>query len=539
MNRTIVFAILGSILAAGLALRAWRLTAVEPVNADEAMYLRQARFLHDLGGKAIGLPVPVIDETRTGIWRYVRKADWTEKPCWLHSVFFALVMCVTGVNDLAGVLSNLCFSMATVLVVYVLAKRLAGPAGALAAAGLLAVSFYWLLYSRAHWAEADSVFFVILALHLLLRRCDGARAGWLPAALAGGVAALGVLAHYRWLYVGASLPLCAAVAARPNDRIRVPLACLAGFCLVLGAAALALRLVYVLLRVDIPFSGLFGALYERYFPGPGGMEKQTGFQPLNAVAYLYYFVRNQGWCAALLCGAGALPFFRRRERRRLLAGAALFVLLHLAVLSMQIWVVARPASLIIPVVCVFAGQGTAALLALAGQGGALRRRLVTALAVCLVVGAVAENVGKDLPFIHNAYGYRETLLSLAKQEPGRVLAAEETWAVCGWYSPELRCEPLDSARPSEAGAESSDTYAIFDAQKYHYYPASAAQVSRLEQTVRQHASRVSSVPHLTTAWREFLLEGTQTHSLNGMLASIRNANAEDITAIRVYRLAAR
>ena len=123
MKREAEFTVLLLILAAGLALRVMRFDAIAPTNSDEGSYLKHARLMVTVMKMGAGVNVPVVDAGKEGIWRYVRKQDWSAKPCWLHSFLMALAMLAFGVGDGAGALVNVVFSLAAVVAVYLIARR--------------------------------------------------------------------------------------------------------------------------------------------------------------------------------------------------------------------------------------------------------------------------------------------------------------------------------------------------------------------------------------------------------------------------------
>ena len=171
----------------GIGLRLIGLGGIQPMNSDESSYLRQARFMTMIIKKAVGVDLPVIDESEQGVWRYLRHDEWSEKPCWLHTGFVAIAMLIGGVSATSGIMVNILFSLGTVLVVFFLTRRLRGELAAYVSACLLAVSGYWLMYSRSNWAEVDGVFFVVLAVYLLVVAIDHKDWKHFLLVLAGGV----------------------------------------------------------------------------------------------------------------------------------------------------------------------------------------------------------------------------------------------------------------------------------------------------------------------------------------------------------------
>ncbi|MGQ9662656.1 MAG: ArnT family glycosyltransferase [Kiritimatiellia bacterium] len=548
MKKGSVFWLLG-ILAVGAVLRLWRFGAIAPTNSDEASYLRHARFMAILARKAVGVPVPVIAPERSGIWKYVRKEDWSEKPCWLHSAFMAVPMTFLGANDAAGALINLLFGLAVPLLAWSLTRDLLADANqdkgtqwiselsALAAAGLLAVCFYWLLYSRGFWAEADGAFFVLLSFYVLRKAFRPERRSFTLLLCAGAIAALAVLCHYRLLFVVGPLTLLAVIWSGKHGRWKLVLVVLVGFAGVILIAAGMLRLAAIFASGGIPFTGLIGALRERYFPRAGGVE-QKGFQPGNLLAYGWYVVRNLGLCTSVLFLVGLLALLQTRgEERKNFLGVALFSLVPFVVLIFQIWVVARALVVAVPFACILASYGVATLCRTADRANPPRQFSLRVLVFVLLVGAAIENLAADLRLVRNEMGHKRVVEFLRREKLRHAFANPESAITYGWYGPELIFKPLYKLKNLSVRELAADCVAIFDAQKWHSYPQHRQWLSQLEERIAREAGPPACVvPNLTTAWPEFLMDGTQTHSLRGLRGSVEQARNSDIRAIRVYKL---
>ncbi|MCX7592018.1 MAG: hypothetical protein N2255_10375 [Kiritimatiellae bacterium] len=536
------------ILAVAAALRLWNFGSIAPVNSDEATYLWQARFIATLGRKALGLEVPVVAPEQRGIWRHVRKSDWSEKPCWLHTAFMAIPMLFLGPSDATGAVTNIFFALGGVFLTLVVARRLFIPEGpavpaevrrvgelsALVAAVLLALSFYWLLYSRGFWAEVDGTFFVLCAFYLLCRGSLFGHTRLLVLVLTGVTSAVAVLCHYRLLYVIGPVTLIAAIWTGRKTWPVAVVAVLVGFIASLLLAAGVLRLIARLAGEGVPFTGLLGALRERYFPAPGGVE-QKGFQPANLHAYGWYFVRNMGIGVSILVMAGltCLTAGGAAKTKRAVAGAALLAIAPFLVLIFQVWVVARAIVVAVPFVCILAGYGFGSVWRLTGCSAVMARVLV----ILMLLGAVAENLVADIRLIRNRMGHKVVAEFLQRENPPLVYADRESAIIYGWYAPELRYEDLRALEQATVPEPPVGACVVFDAQKWHTYPARRKRVTRLEAELALKSEHVLSVPNLTTAWREFLLDGTQAHSLRAMLESVKKAaEAGDFSTIRVYRL---
>ncbi len=538
---------LAGILLMGLTLRVMNVGAIRPTNSDEASYLRQGRFMVALvqyvrAGDAArhsadGSRGALLEggEEGKGVWQHARKDDWSAKPCWLHSGFIALGMVLMGVGDGAGAAVSIVFSLAAVVLCFLIGRRLSGAAVGLVGALFLSVSCFWLLYSRGMLAEVDSVCLALLGFYSLFALTADHR-GFLVRAFAGGVVtAMAVLCHYRLLYVIAPLGGVLLLLAPPRKWVSGGVVLVAGFAGTLGLVALVLRFAVAAAGPDVPFTGLIGALLERYVPQDGGVE-QTGVQFSNMAAVLFYLSRNHGWVMSGLAvvgvGVGALNVLYERRFGALLA-LGLFSLL---VLCFQVWVVARASSLLIPIFCIYAGLGAVTVWRVGDALVPNRRRAVQVVAVILIGMALIENVVKDLRLVRNQVGFCGATQTIRDLAPGTVLADPESAILYGWYAPELPFESYRKYCRDEGMTLPTNAVAVFDAQKYHMYPAARDSVTQFEARVGQAGRRVATIPHLTTAWKEFLYDGTQAHSLGGMLESIRSADPADITTIRVYRV---
>jgi len=501
------------------------------------MFMRQARFMYTLARSSLGAEVPVADHAAAGIWRFVRKGDWYDKPCWLHPAFIAALLPLTGVHESAGAACNALFSLGTIAIVFLVARRLYGAVAGGFAALALAVSTFWLIYSRSFLAEVDGVFFVVLSFFLTVSAVSGERrvAGW--AFLAGAVAGIGVLCQYRLMLAGPVLVVAAWAVARSGQRMRAAVFLGLGFGCVLMAFEAMLMIAVAVLKPGIPFSGLVGALMEKYLPGARDMAKHSGLQPGNCTAFAYYLFRNHGFSATALCLLGIVPFFWSRESRPAMFGVVAFVVVTFVVLAMQIWIVARAVSLLIPFFCILAGQGFAVILGAApGDAGRARRVLFQALALAAVLGVLVENIGADVRVVHNDTGYGRAADLLVRDAPPRIFADPESYGILGWHAPDLPYESIHSLHDKIGKEDLRGAYVMFDAVKFHMYPDSKARADALEKRVLERGTLLLEEPNLTTLWRQFLFEGTQAHDLSGVLASIDAANEDDITSIRVCRI---
>ena len=282
---------------------------------------------------------------------------------------------------------------------------------------------------------------------------------------------------------------------------------------------------------DIEFSGLLGAIGERFLPTEvSGHVSQTNFQPLNSLAFIFYLLRNQGWCSFVLMIIGIPALIKMREQRVAGISIIVFLLTPLLVLSMQKWVVARAAVVMVPFACIAVGVGGAVIWRFAEKWTGGLQRIALAILSFLLVGIVIENISIDIRLLRNKSGAAEVVEFIGHQEVDTVYVDPESEIVYGWFNPELPYEKLDLLDE----ALGDDIYVVFDAQKYHMYPAATKYVTELEQQCVADGELVLKADNMTTMWEEFLLDGTQANSLVEVLTSLESADG-DITSIRVYR----
>ena len=493
------------------------------------MYLRQAWFMAAIVRRSAGVNVPVVDTDAKGIWRYVKKSDWYSKPCWLHSGLLALPMIVAGRNASAALSVNLVFSLGVIVLIYLLGRRFYGTAGGLAAALFLAVSHYWLVYSRSFFAEVDAVFFVVLSFLLILQACNRRRpAVWIGAA--GVAAALAVLCHYRLLFIVAPLGISVLMVAGNLRRIFwYGLLFGIAFMGVLAGVDLILRISGNLLGSGVPFSGLFGALAERYMPAGDSATVQTGWQPGNFLDYIRHIIRWQGIVCSVLVLPGICYLFKQRRT----AGIALsaMLVLPLLVLTLQIWVVARAASVIVPFVCLAGGGGIAWIYLECNRRQAVWRYCGPILVTVLLAASAYGNGRQNLRLLGDCSGYPATVAWMKGHNVNSVYVLTETADMLGWYAPDLNTFPL---RELIAGKVTEDVTVVLDGMRSQYYPESRKGIERFEKQLVKQGGLLFSTPNMPESWRSFLFDGTQAHSLNAMLKDMRKIEQSDLCTVRVY-----
>jgi len=209
-KRTAVL-LLGIVLL-GAALRWHGITACGPVIADGADYISETRFLHT-GVRALAESFRTFQrERREGkdLWVYAEQAarmkEATEglalkygRPG--HVLFIALAMEIVGPVDYAGALVSAFFGTLSLFVLFILGRQLYGDRAGLLASLALATSGYHIYYSRSAMTEADSLFFLLVAVsfYIASRRRGAAGGRYATTALAGLFCGIGFVVHHRLL----------------------------------------------------------------------------------------------------------------------------------------------------------------------------------------------------------------------------------------------------------------------------------------------------------------------------------------------------
>jgi hypothetical protein len=289
---------------------------------------------------------------------------------------------------LRGVVALL--SALTLLPVFALGRRLAGPFGGALAALLLAFQPLYNEGSHLNTCDVPSAFFAAVCLALVAGLLERESAsGYVLAGIASGLAAA---AKYP-----AGLVAVAIVGAWAYGRIaRRP------FNLGLLWAGLASLATFVgvipslLVYPRAAFLGERGMLFGAHQYGQGGW---LGVTPdSNLAFYAGNLAESFGWAALILglLGLAALP----REARRRLLGLLPFPLLYLALIVSMSMVVKRNLYPVLPPLAAFLGAGLAA-----GAGWLARRRekpglwlplLAGGLALATLIPAIRATIAQDL-----------------------------------------------------------------------------------------------------------------------------------------------
>lgn len=328
--------LLMGIVLLGAVLRWHGLTTCGPVIADGADYISEARFLHT-GARALAESFRTYQrERREGKdhWIYAEQAarmsEATEglplkygRPG--HVLFIALAMEIVGPVDYAGAVVSAFFGTLSLIVLFLLGRRLYGDRAGLVASLVLATSGYHVYYSRSALTEADSLFFLLVTVTLYLASrlppLTGGR--YMATSLAGLFCGIGFVVHHRLLLLllliwvlEAHLWWKAREMGRTEKTIRWILLHL-GFAvpiLLTEAPYYAALIVLRNCQAHLPFQ----TYLEQVFKMVG---YQTGYlaifklfaSPANFLTYPYLFWKIDGPMHAAAYLAGALLLLRRRR----------------------------------------------------------------------------------------------------------------------------------------------------------------------------------------------------------------------------------
>lgn len=354
------------------------------------------------------------------------KAIGTAKPG--HALLLALGYALFGIHDYSPLYVNAFASLGEILCVFYLGRRMFGTWTGLAAALLLAVSNYDVIYARSALSECDGTLMLLLGIIVLehARRPDsaimtrGCTAQLLSAGLLFGAA---FTINYRMLvYIAVVVSLYVF-----SERLeRVPIRLAVRRLLVLAASGAALPLCWAIAGLIAYDHGtvLFFNEYEHrvtqylpqaYYQIHQGKQAVMHFEPFTYAQW--YWVR-QGTAASILLAAGLLAaLVSKSGYRRSLAGA--ITLVYVFYVNAP-FIVPRNMQAAIPLACLL----TAATIV------HFRRRTVKATwssgvrAVILGI-VVIQGLVLTVQAMRIQSGFRSAALSLAQHGAGKALVTNE------------------------------------------------------------------------------------------------------------------
>jgi 4-amino-4-deoxy-L-arabinose transferase-like glycosyltransferase len=333
--------LLGAVVLVALATRLWLLavTREQPVWWDEAEYLLKARAM------ALGAPDP----------------GWVGRPIVLSLALAGFI--AVGLGEIAMRVFLLAVSVAAVVLLYRVGRRLGGELVGFAAAVLFAVHGLPLFYSARIMVEVPHVALILLGIDLLQsdRR-------W-RVMLAGPVLVLAALTRFPAALL---LPVIAAYAFLARRHPPRLLALSAG----LGAVPGIAFLVWNVIRFGDPLIQLRAA--SAVMPALDASERFSG-----VVVYARELLQRSSWPLMTLAAAGLLLALRDRARGVLLWGWAMVPVAYFSLFVRPIDI--RFVILAVPPL-LLAGADAVAV---AARWVAGSRRWLTAAIVTASAGAIA------------------------------------------------------------------------------------------------------------------------------------------------------
>lgn len=347
-------------------------------------------------------------------------SSFTAKPTFdVLTIAWGTILGLTP-TSVAGV--SLLFSIGTILLLYLLVRRVFDDRLALTASLILAVSSYHVFFAGSQTPAAVAAFFLTLAVGLYLESLRQETPGRL--ALAGAALALAYGSHYNLIpYVTAVFGLEAlhlAVDWRRSGARRVVRPAILGgsFLAVVGAFELFYRLL-------IPFA------YASVPPGPGAYAAQLWFQhgfprwatPSGASRFAQLILNSEG---VLICGlavAGWEAWLPTALRDRRIQTLTVLPAAHLAAATLggavSSPVFSRMIVALLPFVALWAACGAA----LAANAVARMLRSRPAIVQAAVVGLLAAiAIPKAYSLAHLKSGYAESAEYVLKYGGGKELA---------------------------------------------------------------------------------------------------------------------
>lgn len=428
-------------LAIGTLLRFYGLTDRGLFDYDEAWYLLEAKSVYDAGSFLIDRAFGEHDGQPIGpaIRDYLRARGTVPHTSFKpgHVAVVLASFLVFGLHDYSPFLFSAIFGIGTAILLYFLGRTFASRREALFSSALLACSASQIPYSRSSYAQADSVFFVVLGVWLWARSRQEERLK--PIVLAGAALGFAVTCHYNTAFV----PFCIVA-------------------LDLISRGLQFRRISVLLpRAAAWGTGIAAA--PLLFEGPGQLAKGLALVPEDFLTYVeQYTNRNTGgmasslrWTtegfpyvldhflategiAVILVGMIGLAVVSLRLRRQPIETVLLLVLGVLPALG---WLFAmkevdvrfRTFPVTFPFLALIGGAGCAWLVDQAGRLSIRRSVLTTALVFFLCInGAI-----RAYPIVTLESGYREAtneLLDYVANEGGTIgFRPGSSWPIYYFY----------------------------------------------------------------------------------------------------------
>ncbi len=540
------------ILLLGASLRFYRITELEPGIWDEGSYLLEARFLSSFCEGVWKSAKLFVEERISGrdVWKKeaqlssIREGTKGLPPKYgriLHAGFVAAANLAAGERPYTGDVVNAAFGTLTILAVFFLGRLMYDDRVGLAAALLFSVMGYHIHYSRSWLAEADTLFFFVLAFFYYYRsRFRYPELSQTDVALCGLWLGIGFTVHNRSIVLFGLIFLLELLLYRRPGGIgrnvkRMRLFLLTSFFLLPSFLwETAYHLMFILFRrLQVPMTTptfLEQVLYGFWHSLLWGYISEN-FRPSGFLSFPYLYQHMNGILSLLLLLAGLYLAFRRRSLADRILGAWFafpFVLYSLTNAGLtRFFVLILPPAAILSAAALFPAPGR-------GVRQSLRARrayvyLRPAVLALVVITGVACSWTRVLP---PASGYAKAMAFLKGRPTTKQFATG--MPLCQVYvGADNVMRPPESMEQLEALYRQGFRYYVIDYNRiiYTYY-----QMNRVEvmDRIAQALEPVSSTPN------EFILRPQNTFEGNlyfwKTLAIMKAERERKMDRIRIFDL---
>lgn len=368
----------------------------------------------------------------------VRFQDRYRKPSQGFTVLGSAMMFVVGEGPGALVTVSALMGTASLILVYLIGAAICGSTVGLISATVLALSPYHLLYSRGAFADATLIFFCLLGVYWWIRGIGENRWNRTATILAGLSFGYALTCHYRSGYLIGVLALVEVVrvvgdtTSLTRNGLRALMSRWLTFGLMVLVPASAIELVFRFGQVaawaceaQFPlrtyFESAYGyALAERAAGVNAGGGSFWGINLAALQGFVMYLNHLQGIPACALCGVGVIALGFRRGVKAL---PAVVVVVTLALLACQPFVVARGFSLALPFFAICTAVGLARVSTWMARRRTVALAVVSAALVALVVVPVLESTSA---IRRRGSQLDDACAFLSSAGGGRAVVAEDT-----------------------------------------------------------------------------------------------------------------
>lgn len=433
-HRYLVVCSLISFLLLGLGLRAYNLNRRGIIEHDEGHYLLASQLYSRSAFWAVSQS-PAL-RAGTAILKELRDAviaegggtqNLTAKP--MHYLVIAIALWIGNFSDTATLIPSAFFGTLTLMVVFMLGRKMFGISVALLATLVLAVSAYHIFYSRSAIPQAGSVFFDCLGIYLYYRSTRRVDHELLLLFLAGLSIAVAFAFHYNLFWEFLAILLYEGWRWLEPRQVywKRLFVVLAGFAIpILGIELIFQSIRFLLSRVAPTL--LAGLTFKTYFEQIDyqiHFNVERGFSP-DLLFYPKLFWNWEGPLVCIILFLGLLLVAKRLLARRELADLIVLAQFCLPFILWNTNSSQYPRSMVValPFVALITASGLGESVKLIPAQTKYRNAalLLVTLAI-LVIG-----ISKSLPIVRGTSGYADAASQLrryAETHPGTIVAKKE------------------------------------------------------------------------------------------------------------------